>query len=603
MSIVDDLTRATWVYFLKQKSDAIAILKNFITMCERQYDVKVMRIRTDNGGEYVNKDLENFFKELGIIHDPTPPYSHESNGVAERLNRTIMNMVRAMLVKLDKRLWQEAVHTAVYLKNRLPHSAVKDQTPYEAFRGEKPTIQHLPPFGRECYIHIQVEKRPPGSKLLPRAEKGIFVGYTESIHIYKVFVPSRKHLFTSRDVKFPTSNSEGDTPSTSTGHAQQPQPIHTSIPPSSSTSPLTVTLNPEGFPSRAHWQQWCFRNPKQATSWFNKGVPNVHAVWYPGLQQQDGDDYLRIQNARNFTPHPDHNMIVPIDDESPTSSPPSPIIPIQQPDDFAPNDYERFSLMDLDTPHGSQPQPSDNQPPLQPQPILQQPVQQTRFGRIVKPPVRYGFDAPAPPAHVPEPVPPLDDNGDEDDVDAILVATALTSATGIEPEFPKTVKEAMSRPDADKWIAAMEEELDSLKQNDTWDIVDIPSNRKIVNCMWIFRIKYNSDGSIDRYKPRLVARGDSQVAGTDYDELFAPVVRFDSLRLLLAISASRNWRPRQLHVKTAFLYGHLKEEIYMRLPERRKIDGKVCNLKRCLYGLKQSPREWYARLTNYLLPY
>jgi hypothetical protein len=121
--------------------------------------------------------------------------------------------------------------------------------------------------------------------------------------------------------------------------------------------------------------------------------------------------------------------------------------------------------------------------------------------------------------------------------------------------------------------------------------------------MWVYRIKYNSDGSIDRYKARLVARGDSQVAGTDYDELFAPVVRFDSLRLLLAISASRRWQPRQLDVKTAFLYGHLKEEIYMRLPERRKIDGKVCKLKRCLYGLKQSPREWYARLTNYLLPY
>jgi hypothetical protein len=122
---------------------------------------------------------------------------------------------------------------------------------------------------------------------------------------------------------------------------------------------------------------------------------------------------------------------------------------------------------------------------------------------------------------------------------------------------------------------------------------------------WIFRYKYKADGTVERYKARLgTARGDPQdPASGDYNELFAPVVRFDSLRTLLAISASRKWRPRQLDVKTAFLYGHLKEEIYMRLPLGSRIGGKVCKHKRCLYGLKQSPREWYSRLTNYLLPY
>ena len=183
------------------------------------------------------------------------------------------------------------------------------------------------------------------------------------------------------------------------------------------------------------------------------------------------------------------------------------------------------------------------------------------------------------------------------------MAQALIAHSGLNPDEPKFYQQALNRPDSDKWISAMDDELEALDKNKTWIIVDTPTNRKIVNCMWVFKIKHASDGSIERYKARLVARGDSQVAGTDYDELFAPVVRFDSLRLLLAISASRQWRPRQLDVKTAFLYGLLKEEIYMRLPEQLRVDGKVCKLQRCLYGLKQSPREWYARLTNYLLPY
>jgi transposase InsO family protein len=119
MTLVDDYTRATWVYFLKQKSDAPAAIKDFVAMCERQHG-KVLRFRTDNGGEYVNKELEDFFAETGILHDPTPPYSHESNGVAERLNRTLFTMARCMTCDVkDQRLWAEAIQTAVYLKNRL----------------------------------------------------------------------------------------------------------------------------------------------------------------------------------------------------------------------------------------------------------------------------------------------------------------------------------------------------------------------------------------------------------------------------------------------------------------------------------------------------
>jgi len=117
--------------------------------------------RTDNGGEYITTDLIGFFTSKGIIHEFSPPYSPESNGVAERPNRTIGESLRAMLESAPiyvKKLWAEAVLTSVNIKNRQPHLALHDLTPYEAFYCTKPSIQHLQPFGRECYIHVPYQK-------------------------------------------------------------------------------------------------------------------------------------------------------------------------------------------------------------------------------------------------------------------------------------------------------------------------------------------------------------------------------------------------------------------------------------------------------------
>jgi len=126
---------------------------------------------------------------------------------------------------------------------------------------------------------------------------------------------------------------------------------------------------------------------------------------------------------------------------------------------------------------------------------------------------------------------------------------------------------------------------------------------KIVASTWVYKAKGYAQGEVERYKAWLVAKGFSQIVGQDYDEIFAPVVRYDSLRLLLVLSACKGWRPWQLDVKTAFLNGILKEEVYMDLPEGSQLDGMVANWKRCIYGVKQSPREWYYRLVEYLGPF
>ena len=112
----------------------------------------------------------------------------------------------------------------------------------------------------------------------------------------------------------------------------------------------------------------------------------------------------------------------------------------------------------------------------------------------------------------------------------------------------------------------MQEEYNSLLENQTWNLVPLPSGRKLVRCRWVYRTKRAKDGQINRYKARIVAKGFQQVHGIDYDETFAPVVKMDSIRLALAIAATKGWEVHQMDVKNAFLHGDLSKEIYMEQP-------------------------------------
>lgn len=154
---------------------------------------------------------------------------------------------------------------------------------------------------------------------------------------------------------------------------------------------------------------------------------------------------------------------------------------------------------------------------------------------------------------------------------------------------PKTFGEAISSSNADEWRKAMEDEFNSIQANETWTLVDLPPGRKAVGCKWVFKLKHGADGQIARFKARLVAQGYSQQYGSDYDEVFAPVVRQTTFRTLMAVAAKQRMIVKQYDVKTAFLNGDLQEEIYMRQPPGYVSKGnerKVCKLKKSLYGLK-----------------
>ena len=169
---------------------------------------------------------------------------------------------------------------------------------------------------------------------------------------------------------------------------------------------------------------------------------------------------------------------------------------------------------------------------------------------------------------------------------------------------PSTYDEAMAAPDAETWLQAMKSEMDSIHQNQTWELVELLARRKPLPCKWVFRYKYVSDSEKPKYKARLVAKGFKQEYGVDYDEIFSPVVKMTTLRLLLGVVATEDLELEQMDVKTTFLHGDLEEDIYMSQPAGFTATGEdshlVCRLKKSLYGLKQAPRMWYQKFDSYI---
>ncbi|CAI7894873.1 unnamed protein product [Closterium sp. NIES-53] len=190
--------------------------------------------------------------------------------------------------------------------------------------------------------------------------------------------------------------------------------------------------------------------------------------------------------------------------------------------------------------------------------------------------------------------------GDDEESDYEECAFAFFSPVEI-PGEPATLKEAFESSDAREWKKAMDSELKSIEENGTWELVELPEGRKEITSKWLFKIKSDADGNIERYKSRLKAKGYQQKEKVDYKELFAPVVKPTTLRTLLAGAAIKGWVVKQMDVTTAFLNGILKEEIFMVQPEGFDDgSGRVWKLKKALYGLKQAPRQWYLKLREVL---
>ena len=155
---------------------------------------------------------------------------------------------------------------------------------------------------------------------------------------------------------------------------------------------------------------------------------------------------------------------------------------------------------------------------------------------------------------------------------------------------PSGVDEALEE---ECWLEAMNNELKSIQENNTWYYTDLPKGHKAIGLKWVYKVKRDPEGNILKHKARLVAKGYAQKHGVDYEEVFAPVARLETVKLILALAAQGRWQVHHMDVKSAFLNGDLQEEVYVHQPpgfQNPRHPGKVLKLKKALYGLKQAPK-------------
>lgn len=496
MTLIDDYSRYAVVCLLRKKSEAASKIKEYVRLVENVFGRKPLVIRSDGGGEFQNRVLQEFYQSEGIKAQFTTPYSSQQNEVAERKSRSLQEMAICLLAdaNMTKLYWGEAVMTAAYLQNRLPSRVVKG-TPFELWTGRKSDIKHLRVFGCEAYVHIPDVKR---SKLDPKAVKLRFVGYSEDHKGYRFLDPTTNRITISRDAKFleHSDGSEQQELEVPCGESE----AEIEIP----CKPTVTELEPEGEP----------------------GSDSSFEGWGSAL----GEELFRGFDAED--------------------------------EEFASDEEDQEQERDLDDQaEAAAPGGVDNGEVRE----LRREDRRTR-GVL---PHRYG--------------------------------DFVVGVADCYQEEPTSYQDAMKIP---KWKQAMNAEMAPHAANQTWELVQLPKGKKLIGSKWIFKLKRSEVGEVVTHKARLVAQGFNQRYGINYVDVFAPVTRLATLRMVLAVAGKRQMFLHHFDIKTAYLNGILEEEVYMRQPPGYLAAGKeslVCLVKKSLYGLKQSARCWNRALHEVLI--
>ena len=557
ITFIDDYSRFMWICLTSDKSASTVLdaFKRYRAYSQTYTGHELKVLRTDGGGEYINEQFNTVLFTLGIERQVTVAYTPQQNGVAERANRTIMEAARSMLhaAGLPLDFWEYAVAVAVYLRNRSPTKALAEATPYEAWRGEKPDLSHIRVFGCAASMHLGRARR---SKLQPRATPVIFVGYATEAKGWLMYDPASSHKRThvSRDVIFRESVAGSTLLTSAAVSAAEPAAISSTVS-SSSSSSTTRAAEPVDISDRLSSIDFLHASDTESGSDDDvepeAAEPRRHQPprQPPASQHVAGLSPESSQRAARESPE--------IDGGGPASS---------------------AAATAVAPPLTSQ---SDNQPAAR--------KQRKRLSRSEREQRNLtSYNA-------------LGNTERTDELQPRRNALyAFAVQVGETIGEPHTHREAVNGPHRVQWERAMQDELDSIKANDTYTLVALPAGRQAIGCKWVFKIKRHADGSVDRYKARLVAKGYSQLYGIDFTETFAPVVRFSSLRAILAIAASADYEIHQMDVKTAFLNGDLDEDIYMQQPDGYRAAGAqvdhVWKLNKSLYGLKQAGRAWNKKM-------
>ena len=564
ITFVDDFSRRSWIKLLAHKDEAFGAFQEWLPMVERQAEEKVKVLRSDGGGEYVNRAFREYLAERGIHHQFSNARTPQQNGVAERINRTLMEGVRSMIhgVGLSKGFWGWALECFNYTRNRMPTRGRADgKSPYEAWSGKRPSLSHLKVFGSPVLYRVDDQLR---KKLDPKARKGILVGYSANKAGYRIWDRELHRLIDVRELVAYEDivKKQNFNPRFVSNEKQTDIPLILQAVDDPGPRMTEVTLEAgTGKPS-------------------NSGNPGSH----PELATQEG-----------YQLEPNHG-------DEPGADPPPGLNPLSETVRSAPATTEgtqndelvapaRQTRVSFDLEDDVEEVPDDevdtedqDGPSRQEGSLVSVPVnipdQSVRQGtRLRVPTRRFEYDSLGKPHW-----------------------SGGAANTVVNDPEPKSYSEVLKSPEKDHWLEAMAEEEDSIIELRTYTEMDPPSYAKLISSKWVFKRKLKPDGGI-RYKARVVARGFSQRFGIDFEETYAPTLSYKTFRVLCALAVSRGFYIHQLDIKTAFLYADIdREGIYIKPPPgiTRTKPGRVWKLNKGLYGLKQSPRLWHAKISESL---
>ena len=592
--IIDDYSRFTWVFFLSVKSETPELIKRFITLIENQLNAKVKGIRSDNGTEFKNAVMDRFCAEKGILHQFSSVRTPQQNGVAERRNRTLIDAARTFLCdsKLPVIFWAEAINTACYVQNRVLLNKKQMKTPYEVVYSHKPTVAHFRIFGCPCTL-LHLEATP---KFNSKADDCYFVGYAGRT-AYRVYNKSTRQIVESFDVRWMEENERDarDGPDWLFNYAELFKPFY-------------AYFDNTSGPSKSRGGVIEEEEEVVPTASIQEVVRILHDI-SPPPEAQTTDD----KSYSEFTP--DSSIIAIASPVESSESPEAKIFPSEAEDESPVIEEiipETVIIPENDNPVTLDGFDSTYMNFIFPDQIPTDYVASTSYGHasegmenMTNLPVNTEILDVAIPSRIQRNHPV------ENIIGPVTEGVRTRSQIGdvneclyscfISQIEPKNVAMALNEP---SWVDAMHEELNQFQKLKVWQLVELPKWKKSLDTRWVFRNKQDDSGVIVRNKARLVVRGFRQIEGLDYTEVYAPVARLEAIRIFLAYASHMGFTVYQMDVKTAFLYGEIKEEIYVDQPPGfvdSNFPNHVYKLDNALYGLHQAPRAWYATLTDHLL--
>ncbi|GJU62225.1 retrovirus-related pol polyprotein from transposon TNT 1-94 [Tanacetum coccineum] len=535
------ISRQQSVYTFSWRYDGVLSNMSLVKgLKDKRLKAPVRRIRTDNGTEFVNQTLCEYYEKVDISHETFVARSPQQNGVIERRNHTLIKAARTMLIytKAPLFLWEEAVATACYTQNRSIIRLRHGKTPYELLHDKLPDLSFLYVFGALCYPTNDSENL---GKLQPKANIGIFIGYAPTKKAFQIYNRRTRRIIKTILVDF-----DKLTVMASKHSSSEPALLD--------MTPATISLG-------------LLPNPPPSTLF----VPPSITYWD-----------LLFQPLFNELLNPPPSVDLPAPEVI------APIAEVVAPEPVVSTGSPSSTNVDQDAPS-----PSNSQTiPETQSPVISNDVKEENHDLDVA----HMNNDPFFGIPIPENDSEASSSSDTKDhpLDNIIgelerpVSTRLqlyeqalfcyydAFLTSVEP---KSYKDALTQA---CWIEAMQEELNEFRRLEVWELIPRLEKVMLITLKWIYKVKLNKLGRILKNKARLVARGYRQEEGIDFEESFAPVARLDAIQIFLAFAAHMNMVVYQMDVKTAFLNGILREE-------------------NALYGLKQAPHAWYDLLSKFLL--